>query len=795
MANVKVAPGAPGAKPFWSPGAKSAVGTSINSDSKVWFSVGHGIINEVYYPRNDTPAIKDMGFIITDGIGYFSEEKTDSRSKVEWEMPGIPAFKVSNQSNDGRYVIEKTILTDPTRDSMIQQTTIQWEEQSLDKIKLYNLLAPHLGNKGQDNSAWVIHKDDLEILVAKREDSALAMVCSLPFINSSVGYVGVSDGWQDLKAHKKMDWNYDEATNGNVALCSEIDISSNNSFTIVLGFGTDIDLAIKNALDSLHDGFDKIKASYIKEWKDWHDKGLKKDNISDFELNSVAVLKTHQSKNPSGGVIAGLASPWGYSRSDDDPIGYHIVWTRDMVEVAGGLLAAGRYDDIRDMIGYLDSTQQLDGHWPQNMWLSGESYWNGIQMDETALPILLINLARREGAINDNDVLDFWPMTKKAAGYIVRNGPVTKQDRWEEDPGYTPFTLSCEIAALLAAADFSELNQEKDVALYLRQTADNWHDALDRWMFTMDSEWTKKYGINGYYERIALVDRAIVSRFQNTVHVKNVPVEDSMLKAAHLISPDALALVRFGLRRADDPRILNTILLIDKLLKIDTPSGTTWHRYNDDGYGEQIDGSAFNGTGIGRGWPLLSGERGHYELAKGNMQEARNLLQYMQNFACDSSLIPEQVWDSSPISEFELELGRPSGSAMPLAWAHAEYLKLARSIQDGKIFDLPEQTVQRYLVNETESSLRSWRFNHKIKNMEAGKKLRIETLASASVHWTHDGWKTNYDQVCLNSGLGVFYADLETDKLAPGTIINFTFYWENSDHWEEVDYSVVISVK
>ncbi len=795
MSEVKVAPGAPGDKPFWSPGPKSAVGTAISSDSNVWFSVSHGIINEVYFPRNDTPAIKDMGFIITDGISYFSEEKTDSESKVEWEVPGIPLFKVTNKSTDGCYVIEKTVLTDPYRDSMVQQTTIQWEEQSIDKIKLYNLLAPHLGNKGQDNSAWVIHKKGIEILVAKREDSALAMVCSLPFINSSVGYVGISDGWQDLHAHKKMDWNYEEATNGNVALCGEIDISSNKSFTLVLGFGSDIDSAIKNALDSLHDGFDKIKASYIKGWKDWHDRGSRNDLISDFELNSVAVLKTHESKNPNGGIIAGLASPWGYSRSDDDPIGYHIVWTRDMVEVAGGLLAAGRYDDIRDMIGYLDSTQQIDGHWPQNMWLSGESYWNGVQMDETALPILLINLARREGAINDNDVLDFWPMAKKAAGYIVRNGPVTRQDRWEEDPGYTPFTLSCEIAALLAAADFSELNQEKDVALYLRQTADNWHDALDRWMFTMDSEWTKEYGVDGYYERIALVDRAIVSRFQNTVHVKNVPVEDSMLKAAHLISPDALALVRFGLRRADDPRILNTILLIDKLLKIDTPSGTTWHRYNDDGYGEQLDGSAFNGTGIGRGWPLLSGERGHYELAKGNPQEATNLLQYMQNFACESSLIPEQVWDSSPIPEFELELGRPSGSAMPLAWAHAEYLKLARSIKDGKIFDLPDQTVQRYLVNETESSLRSWRFNHKIKNMEVGKKLRVETLASASVHWTHDGWNTSHDQVCLNSGLGVFYADLDTDKLVPGTIVTFTFYWENADHWEGVDYSVDISIK
>ena len=129
-------------------------------------------------------------------------------------------------------------------------------------------------------------------------------------------------------------------------------------------------------------------------------------------------------------------------------------------------------------------------------------------------------------------------------------------------------------------------------------------------------------------------------------------------RASHLISPDALALVRFGLRAADDPRIRDTAKVIDALLKVETPSGPAWHRYNDDGYGEHEDGSPFDGTGIGRGWPLLTGERAHYELAAGRVENAKRLLTALESFANESGLIPEQVWDAPDIPERELHFGR-----------------------------------------------------------------------------------------------------------------------------------------
>jgi glucoamylase len=194
-------------------------------------------------------------------------------------------------------------------------------------------------------------------------------------------------------------------------------------------------------------------------------------------------------------------------------------------------------------------------------------------------------------------------MMRQAAGYLVRNGPVSPQDRWEEDPGYSPFTVAAQIAALLAAADLADLNHEASIAIYLREIADVWNTSIERWIYASGTDWCRKFNVQGYYVRIETGE--VVSRFQKTVHVKNVLAAEDTRLANHLVSPDALALVRFGLRAADDPRIRDTVKVVDALLKVETPSGLTWHRYNDDGYGEHEDGAPFDGTGIGRGWPAF----------------------------------------------------------------------------------------------------------------------------------------------------------------------------------------------
>jgi glucoamylase len=507
-------------------------------------------------------------------------------------------------------------------------------------------------------------------------------------------------------------------------------------------------------------------------------------------------LRAHESKVAPGGLIASLAIPWGFSKGDKDLGGYHLVWSRDMVEAAGGLLAAGAHEDVRRVLTYLRATQQPDGHWSQNMWLDGSPYWDGIQMDETALPILLVDLARREKTLSEADLSRFWPMVRQAAGYLVRSGPVSPQDRWEEDPGYSPFTVGAEIAALLAAADLAVLNHEASVATYLREVADVWSTSIERWMYVSGTDWCRKFDVEGYYVRIAPAQTgASGSSFQKDVNIKNVTGDDDIRRASHLVSPDALALVRFGIRAAADPRICDTRKVIDALLKIETPSGPTWHRYNDDGYGEHENGAPFDGTGIGRGWPLLTGERAHYELAAGRIEEAKRLMTTLESFANEGGLLPEQVWDSPDIPERELHFGRPSGSAMPLVWAHAEYLKLRRSLRDGRLFDLPPQTVQRYLTDKTVCPRLVWRFNHKLRSLPAGKILRIETLAAARIHWSADDWRSICDVDTHDTKLGTHMADLPIQAAPEGTQVKFTFYWSGVNRWEGVDFMVRVAAR
>jgi glucoamylase len=800
MKNEFQAPGWPGIPPRWTSSAKSGMGTALNRSSRVWFTLSHGIFDEIYYPRLDQACTRDMGHIVTDGIDFFSEEKRQTQQQVKKLAKGVPAYQVINTCMDGRYRIQKEIITDPHRDVVLQYTQFMPLKGTLGNYHLYVLLAPHLGNRGTGNNAWIGEYKGVPMLFADRDGDALALACSVPWLKRSTGFVGVSDGWQDLSRHKMLTWSYDRAENGNVALTGEVDLlKSEGNFVIALGFGLNHAEAGQRVLASLSDGFEIARSVYIREWQDWQNTllPLALDGDESDERNlyniSMAVMRTHESKRFPGGLIASLSIPWGFAKGDDDLGGYHLAWPRDLVESAGGLLAAGAHTDARRVLYYLQVTQEADGHWPQNMWLDGRPYWEGIQMDETAFPILLVDLTYREHALLPNDLTRLWPMVRRAAGFLVCNGPVTPQDRWEEDPGYSPFTLAVEIAALLAAADLADLNQESATAAYLRETADAWNASMERWIYVNHTDLAHKIGVDGYYVRVAPPEIAEApSPAGGYVPIKNRPPGQSSAPAAQIVSPDALALVRFGLRAADDPRIVNTVKVIDAVLKVETPFGPAWHRYNEDGYGEHEDGSPFDGTGIGRAWPLLTGERAHYELAANHQEEALCLLHTMEAFANDGGLIPEQIWDTSNIPESELYFGKPSGSAMPLVWAHAEYVKLCRSLRDKRVFDMPPQTVHRYIVEQRGSPYAIWRFNHKCQTISTGKTLRVEVLAPALIHWSLDGWQTNHDTGTRETSLGIHVADLPTSKIPGGTTLVFTLYWPLEDRWESLEQTVLV---
>jgi glucoamylase len=793
----RYAPGWPGIPPRWTSAAKSGIGTALNLHSRVWFTLSHGILNEVYFPRVDQACTRDLGLVITDGKSFFSEEKRHCTFQNTAIQPGVPVYELVNTHLGGRYRILKEVFTDPYRNVVLQKIVFQPMAGKLADYRLYALLAPHLGNCGYGNTGWVGDYKGVPMLYAEHDGTALALACSVPWKKRSVGFVGYSDSWQDLSQNFQMTWDYTRAENGNVALTGEIDLQAcEGEFVLGVGLGGNDAQAGQQVRSSLQEPLGRLRDDYVRQWKGWQSTLLKLDEPErdvDLYRASVAVLRSHESKDFLGGVIASLSIPWGFNKGDEDLGGYHLVWPRDLVETALGFLAAGAAGDAMRVLRYLDSTQEADGHWSQNMWLDGRSYWSGTQMDETAFPILLVDALRREASRPLGELPRWWAMVKRAAGFLVQNGPVTQQDRWEEDAGYSPFTLAVEIAALLAAADMADAMEEKATAAYLRETADCWNDSVERWTYAKNSDLAKRLGVEGYYVRIAPPETdGAASPVQGFVPIKNRPPGSSSAAAEHLISPDALALVRFGLRPPDDPRILNTVKVIDALLRVKLPQGYCWYRYNGDGYGEHDDGSPFDGQGTGRAWPLLAGERAHYELAAGHKDVAEQLLRVMELCTEGSRLLAEQVWDAADIPALELFTGKPSGSACPLVWAHSEYIKLRRSLRDGEVFDQPPQTVQRYQVAKQTSEYFLWSINQKSRSIPSGKKLRLVLLKPALVHCSLDNWKTTQDIHTKDTGLGVHVVDLPSHALAPTQEVVFTIFWSQEQYWEGVNFAVVV---
>jgi glucoamylase len=789
--SVRQAPGHPGIASRWTSSDKAGVGTALSALSRVWFTLSHGILNEIYYPRVDQAVTRDFGLLVTDGAGYFSEEKRDCHHRVHTLEDGVPAYRLTNTAIDERYRIVKSVLSDTKRDVVLQ--SIRFEVLNGGPLRLFALLAPHLVNGGAHNTAWIGEYKGQPMLFAEGDGTSIALAASVPWRARSAGFVGVSDGWQEINRSGALNTCYDRADDGNVALAGELDLDAaqDGEILLALGFGRYWAEAALRARLSLADGFRKVAVGYVTAWRDWQKTLLPFDRIGPNGRNtyriSTAVLRTHESPSFPGGLIASLSIPWGFSKGDDDLGGYHLVWARDLVQTAGALIACGAGDEAQRVLEYLRAIQEPDGSWPQNTWLDGVSYWHGVQLDECAFPILLIDLARRSGVLTTEQLPAFWPMVRAAAGFVVRHGPITGQDRWEEDAGYSTYTLAVAVAALLVAAELAEMQGAPGEARFMRDTADAWNDAMDGWTFATGTALARRAGVSGYYVRIAPP-----SGLGGVLEIKNREVEATFHPAAEIVSPDALALVRFGLRAADDPRILNTVRVIDATLRAELPHGSCWYRYTDDGYGEHPDGSPFDGTGIGRLWPLLTGERGHYEIARGDLVAAETLLCTMEALTSRGGLLPEQVWDSENIPARELVRGEPSGSAMPLVWAHSEHIKLLRSLTEERVFDLPPQTVQRYQHERVSARCVVWRKDLPVTEVRTGRSLRLDLTEPVRVRWTDDEWGHYVDSESRDTGLGLHVVELPTAARAAGTRFEFTWMALASGAWDGRNYTVSV---
>ena len=779
------APGWPGIPARWTSSAKDGVGAALTQGSQVWFTISHGIVNEIYYPRVDQACVRDVGLIVTDGGAFFAEVKRDCDTVVERIEDGVPAFRLTSTHRGGRFRLINQVIADPRSDSILLH--IRLENSSKTALRLFALLAPHLVNAGAHNNGQRSEYKGRHILSAVGDGTHLAMLGSLPFLASSVGFVGASDGWRQLRDHGRLIDQYDTATDGNIALSAELAVGADGGSVLAVGFGRTWAEGAYHARTSSMSPFETILNDYSAGWRAWQS-GLRTMERRAHGQNmyrvSANILRVHQTPTFPGGFIASLSIPWGFSKGDDDMGGYHLIWPRDLCETAGGLLACGAHSEVRQILRYLRATQEGDGSWRQNYWLDGAPYWGGVQLDECAFPMLLLDMARREGALGLPDLQQFWPMVERAAGFVLRTGPRTKQDRWEENAGYTPFTLAVAIAALLAAAEIAEACDIEALPALLRDTADAWNEQIEDWIYVEDTPLTREAGVPGYYIRVAPESPAKGGPdVHGLIQVRNHEAGSGAIAANELISTDAIALVRFGLRAPDDPRMLSTIAVIDRLLKVELPQGPGWHRYNLDGYGEKADGSPFDGVGIGRAWPLLAGERAHYALAAGRRGEAEALLATIEAQTSPGGLIPEQVWDAAPIPERDLEPGKPTGSAMPLVWAHAEYVKLLRSLADGKVFDMPPQTARRYLGKTRSARCRPWREDCPTASVLSGQNLRLDLAAESIVRYTRDDWKTQADVATSATALGLHVAELPTAGMAVGDKLVFTWRRKADGVW------------
>jgi glucoamylase len=772
------APGAPGSPPTWTTGAKDFVTTAPGS--KVWVTLGDGILNEVYWPSTGRPQVRDLGFLVA-GPGWWREVKQERRYTISAPDAATPLPTVVHEAEGYRLTLE--VVPDPRRDAVL----IRYQLDG-DGLRLYPLLAPHIEMHrfvdqpgqptttpgGMDNVAEVTS----DALVAAGPGGCLCLVPDRGFLRSSAGYVGQSDGWQDFDRNGTMTWTYDRAGPGDVAMIGELPEPSG---VLALAFAENREGAEILARESLAGGADDARQAFTAAWREWtagvalpETSAADPPELADAVRQSAVVMRAHEDDTFPGAFVASLAIPWGNARSDLG--GYHLVWPRDAVETGLGLLALGQADAALRLLRYLMATQGQDGHWVQNFYPDGTPFWTGVQLDETALPVVL---AAKLDELGHDLPVGTAATVQRAVEFLVRNGPLSDQDRWEENRGSSPFTLAVLVAAMVAGAKFLPDAESR----YVLALADSWNERIEEWTYALGNPFGIDVAIEGHYVRIG--PPASEGGLRGFVPIRNRPTDQS-LPAAGVVGMEFLYLARLGLRDPGDRRMTDSMAVAEAVLGKDLPTGRAYYRYNDDGYGEGPGGVPFTGAGQGRAWPLLAGERGHYAVARGDdpLPQVRAMLAMRGK----GGLIPEQVWDEQDIPDANLYFGHPSGSAMPLVWAHAELAKLAVARRAGRPFEQLEAVTARYGARIPSAPVWYWRDAVPFDVLPPDRGLVVEGSAPFTLHLGHDGWQDVADRRADSLGLGMYGAAVSVEEMAGWANVQFTRDYETG--WEGRDHSV-----
>jgi len=652
----------PGTDAHWPSAAKNGFGTSTSLQSKVWFTLANGVMTEVFYPTLDSPNTQSLRLIFCKPQVCVDEERGTTHTLKVLDQRAL-TFQQTNSLND--LSITKTYTTDVDRSTVLIEISSQLNDSNTSVFVAYD---PSLKNSGMHDTGWTA--DDA--LLATDGNVASALVASNGFestanVFATGNQLARPDSWLGQQ----------RAKNGNVVQFGKL--RTPRKVTLALSFAPTPGEALTSARRSLRKGFSVCRREYEAGWHAYLSSLLRFKSLDAAQIDMAAmVLKGLEDKTYRGAFIASPSTPWGGGPNANEPTvsGYHAVWSRDLYQVATALFALGDYAAANRALDFLFKVQQKpDGSFPQNSWVDGRAIGGGLQMDQVGLALVLAYQLGR------NDRETWVKNIKPAAEFIVSRGPVTNQDRWEEKSGYSPGTIAAQIAGLVCAASVARKHGDNESSTRYLKTADKWKNDLTSWTVTTNGS----LGDGNYFLRLT----------ENGKPNDDVEMEinsgGGKYDQRSIVDAGFLELVRLGVMNPGDPLIRKSLEVIDSTIKVETKFGPGWYRYNHDAYGERPDEKPYDGrSGIGRLWTLLTGERGEYEVALGRQAQGSAMLNTMARFANAGRMIPEQVWDRGE------KIGSGTGSATPLAWSMAQFVRLAVNIQRGRNLETPQIVAGRY---------------------------------------------------------------------------------------------------
>lgn len=746
----------------WAYAAKTGVGASYETYvdgaykdggptgavSKVWFSIADGALTETMYGLIHEAQIKQMRVAVKTATGL-AVEGADTTSKTEYlhldaaGRPLSPAYKVTTTDKQGRFEIEKRIFTDPDRNALFVRITVRALKGP---VTPFLVLEPHMANTGGGDTGAAT----TTALTAYEGKAFLSLKGGQPFVKAVAAPLGADA----LSAAKAASLTGAASAKGAIVLTAQLpqQASGEATYDFVIGFGGDAAAADQAASATLKTGYDEVLARYNGEgdrvgWEDYLASLTELPRLREASEDggklvqaSALMLKVQEDRTYAGALIASLSNPWGDTVDASKPsTGYKAVWPRDFYQCAMALAALGDRQTPLAAFHYLPQVQVkattpgntgVGGWFLQKTWVDGTTEWVGVQLDQTAMPIMLGWKLWKLGWLSEADLKAYYGrMIKPAADFLVDGGkvgigwnhetitpPFTQQERWEEQGGHSPSTTAATIAGLVTAGDIAELAGDTAGATRYRATADAYSAKVEARMVTTKGP----FGDGTYYVRLNQNEDPNDHAPIGAANGQIAPPKDQVVDGGFL------ELVRYGVRRADDAAIVGSLPELDDTTRADlyrvrydfafpgvAGEFPGWRRYDVDGYGEDAKTGANYGVGglmspgqRGRVWPIFTGERGHYELALAGLngkpdaaaiQKIRDrYVKAMELFANDGLLIPEQVWDGIGPNPHGYARGEGTDSATPLAWSHAEYVKLLRSVSDGRVWDRYEPVAARY---------------------------------------------------------------------------------------------------